>query len=146
MEKMYNDYKDIAEFRLIYIREAHAADSARPTRESTRLGIKEHTDYDARCTTAQLLADNKSLTMPMLIDSMDNKTDLAYSAKPDRVFLVRTDGRLGVASGKGPRGFKPGLDEVKKWLTEFKKTGNEPSLPGDKKKAQAESSASSNGK
>ena len=27
MEEMYQEFKDIAEFRLVYIREAHAADS-----------------------------------------------------------------------------------------------------------------------
>ena len=27
MEQMYQSYRDIAEFRLIYIKEAHAADS-----------------------------------------------------------------------------------------------------------------------
>ena len=30
MEKMFNDYKDIAEFFVVYISEAHAVDERRP--------------------------------------------------------------------------------------------------------------------
>lgn len=122
---MYNDYKDVAEFRLIYIREAHAIDGASPMRGRNALDIKEHKTFEERCQTAQQFIDDKSLTLPMLIDNMDNSTDAAYSAKPDRIFLVRADGRLGVAAGRGPWGFKPGLTECESWLKEFKKSGKE---------------------
>ena len=30
MEKMYQDYKDVADIYIVYIREAHAIDSRRP--------------------------------------------------------------------------------------------------------------------
>jgi len=124
MEKMYNDFKDVAEFRMVYIREAHADDGERPTRGRS-LGINEHKNFTDRCETAQRFIDDKSLTIPMLIDNMDNSTDTAYSAKPDRVFLVRTDGRLGVAGAQGPFGFTPGLEACEKWLKEFKKDGEQ---------------------
>ena len=128
MEEMYNDYKDVAEFRLVYIREAHAADSQRPTQTAKHLGIYEAKNYDDRCETAQRLLDDKSLTMPMLIDNIDNGTNLAYNAHPDRVFLVRTDGRLAVAADRGPFGFAPALDDAAEWLEEFASTGKEPKL------------------
>ncbi len=128
MEEMYQKYKDVAEFRMVYIREAHAIDSNRPTRMAQQKGIKNHTNYDERCTTAQMLQEDGRLTMPMLIDRMDNSTNEDYSAHPDRVFLVRTDGRLAVAAGRGPRGFGPGLDDVADWLADFKESGEEPEL------------------
>ena len=128
MEKMYQEYKDVAEFRMIYIREAHAMDSNRPTRTAQQKGIKNHTNYEERCTTAQMLQEDGSLTMPMLIDGMDNLANEDYSAHPDRVFLVRTDGRLAVAASRGPRGFGPGLDEVADWLADFKESGEEGEL------------------
>lgn len=128
MERIYQEYKDIADFRMIYIREAHAMDSDRPNRSAQQKGIKNHTNYEERCTTAQILLDEGTLTMPMLIDKMDNSTNEAYSAHPDRVFLVRTDGRLAVAAGRGPRGFGPGLDEVETWLETFREAGAEPEL------------------
>ena len=109
MEKMYQDYKDIAEFRMVYIREAHAADGDRPVGIAREKEINQQTTYEGRCTTAKMLFNDKSLTIPCLIDSMDNKTNTAYSAQPDRVFLVRKDGRLAVAADKGPRGFGPGV-------------------------------------
>lgn len=129
MEKLYQDYKDIADFRMIYIREAHPADGNRPTRFSIEKKITQQTTYHDRCTTAESLLKSKKLTVPMLVDGMDNKTNLAYSAEPDRVFLVRTDGRLAVAADRGPRGFKPGLIAVEAWLAEFRKSSKEPELP-----------------
>ena len=122
MEKMYQEYKDIAEFRLIYIREAHAADGDRPVEYAKQKEINQQETYTERCTTAKMLFEEKKLTIPCLIDSMDNKTNLAYSAQPDRVFLVETNGKLGVAGDRGPRGFAPGLKEVEKWLIEFRKS------------------------
>lgn len=126
---MYQDYKDVAEFRMVYIKEAHAADGRRPVQYAKEKGITEHENYQERCTTAQLLIDDKVLTLPCLIDGMDDKVNQAYSASPDRIFVVRTDGKLAVAADRGPFGFKPGLQASVKWLKEFKKSGKEPPLP-----------------
>jgi len=57
---------------------------------------------------------------------LDNKVNASYLAWPDRIFLIRKDGKLAVAAKKGPRGFVPGLEKSKKWLAEYKKTGKEP--------------------
>ena len=129
MEQMYKTYKDIAEFRLVYITEAHAADSNRSVDYAKEKGINQHKNYGERCTTAEMLMNDKSLTMPTLIDGMDNAVNKAYSAHPDRVFLVRSDGRLAVAAARGPSGFKPALEQTEEWLAEFKKSGEEPALP-----------------
>ncbi len=138
MEEMYQEYKDIVEFRMIYIREAHAADGQRPTRYATEKGITEHTNIEERCATAEMLIEDESLTMPMLIDGMDNAVNEAYSAHPDRVFLVRKDGRLAVAAARGPRGFGPALKEAGEWLAEFKETGEEPELKETSDEAQSQ--------
>ena len=125
---MFQDYKHIAEFRMVYINEAHAADGKRPVGYAQQKGITEHDDYSERCVTAQMLMDDRSLTVPCLIDGMDNKVNSLYSAHPDRIFLVRKDGRLAVAADRGPFGFNPALNECKDWLQEFAKTGEEPKL------------------
>ncbi len=129
MEEMYQTYKDVAEFRLIYIREAHAADGRRPVKYAIEKGINEHTSHADRCKTAEILLKEKTLNIPMLIDELDNKVGEAYSAWPDRVFLVRKDGTLAVAADRGPWGFKPGLDAAEEFLAKFKKTGKEPDTP-----------------
>jgi len=128
MEQMYQDYKDLAEFRMVYIREAHASDSRWPVGYAKDLGITEHDDYGERCTAAKKLLDDKSLTIPTLVDDMEDSVNKDYRAWPDRIYVVRTDGRLAVAAKRGPFGFKPALDETKKWLEEFKKTGTEPPI------------------
>lgn len=131
MEKMFQDYKDIAEFRLVYINEAHASDGRRPVGYAKEKGISEHDNYEERCTTAEMLMEDKTLTIKFAIDRMDNKVSEAYKAHPDRIFLVRTDGRLAVAAKRGPFGFAPALKEVEKWLADYKKTESEPALPTD---------------
>ena len=126
MEAMYQQFKDIAEFRMIYIREAHAADGSRPVRYAKEKGINQQTTYGQRCTTAKMLIEEKKLTMPFLVDSMDNKTNLEYSAQPDRVFVVDMQGKIAVAAGRGPFGFKPGLDQTREWLQQFQKRQSSP--------------------
>ena len=97
MEKLYQDYKNVAEFFIVYIREAHASDSSWPVPYAKEFGIKKHTSFGERCAVAQKLTKDKKLTIPCLIDNMDNVADAAYHAWPDRVFLIRTDGMLAVA-------------------------------------------------
>lgn len=128
MESMYQEYKDMAAFYLVYIREAHAEDSRRPVPYAQEKGIRNHTNYGERCQVATRLVDEKELTIPCLIDGMDNAAGLAYSAHPDRIFVVRTDGRLAITGKRGPFGFGPALEETEQWLAEFRKTGAEPGL------------------
>ncbi len=118
---------------MVYINEAHAADGRRPVGYAREKGITEHDDYTERCTTAQMLIDDKSLTLPCLIDGMDNKVNEAYHAWPDRIFLVRTDGRLAVAADRGPWGFQPALKATEAWLKEFRANGQEPQPDDDRK-------------
>ena len=128
MQRMYETYGDIAEFRLVYITEAHASDSDWSVPYAKEKNITEHMDYGQRCTTADMLLSDKSLTIPTLIDGMDDAVNVLYSALPDRAFVVRTDGRLAVAAKRGPWGLVPALTDTDKWLTEFKETGKEPEL------------------
>jgi len=59
---------------------------------------------------------------------MDSKVNLAYNADPDRLFLVRKDGRLAVAAGRGPKGLKPALEKANEWLEQYKNTGEKPEI------------------
>ena len=140
MEKMYQDYKDLVEFRMVYITEAHAIDSNWPMGVAKEKNIRQHTNLDERCTTAEMLIRDKSLTIPTLIDGMDNAVNKAYQAHPDRIFLVRSDGRLAIAADRGPWGFSPALKEAQQWLREFRETGEEPAIPAAALKAARERS------
>lgn len=126
MERMYQDYKDIADFYIVYVREAHASDSDWPVPYAKEKGITQHKDFGERCAVAESLVQDKKLTIPFLIDDMENTAGDAFQAWPDRVYLVRVDGTLAVAGKRGPRGFAPALNDARDWLAEFKKTGREP--------------------
>jgi len=129
MERIYQAYKDVVAFRLVYVKEAHAADSDWPVPYATEQSINQPTAYGERCELAQKLVDEEKLTIPAIVESMANEVDGDYHAAPTRAFLVRKDGKLGVAGDRGPRGLSPAIEEIEKWLEEYKKTGKEPGLP-----------------
>ena len=101
-------YADRADFYAVYIREAHPLDGWRMA-SNDRAGIKfkqprtiaERTDVAERCCGAL------KMTMPLLIDRLDNGVAEAYSAFPDRLYVIDRDGRVGYKGGRGPFGFEP---------------------------------------
>jgi hypothetical protein len=123
MTKMYETFKDIAEFRIVYIKEAHAADGDWPMQLAQKKNITEHKNYGQRCVTADMLMAEKKVTIPCIIDNMDNSVNDAYKGHPTRVYLVRKDGTLGVAAKRGPKGYRPGLAKTLEWLSFYKKEG-----------------------
>jgi len=125
MQEMYDKYKNVAEFRIVYIREAHAADSKRPVQYAKDKNIFNHKNYGERCTTADIMMKEKKITIPCIIDGMDNMVNKAYKGHPTRAFLVKKDGVLAVAGKRGPWGYKPALKEATAWLAHYKKTGEE---------------------
>jgi len=48
-----------------------------------------------------------ALEMPALVDEMDNAVAVAYNAVPERLYVVRTDGKIAYKGGIGPMDFKP---------------------------------------
>jgi hypothetical protein len=128
MEAMYQKYKDVAEFQIVYIKEAHAADSNWPVPYAVRQGINQPTTYSERCSIAHLLTDNTDLTIPMLVDEIDNTVNDLYQALPNRLFLVRKDGTLAVAARRGPMGFPPALAEAEEWLAAYAESDKKPAV------------------
>ena len=128
IEKLYQDFKDVAEFRLVYICEAHAIDGRlpMPLKDGNGNQIREHRTYQERCGIAQTLIDEKKLTLPVLIDQMNDNTSRVYYALPDRLFVVQKDGRVAVRADRGPRGLAKALETTRDWLTELRETGAEP--------------------
>ncbi len=47
------------------------------------------------------------LSIPALVDGMDNKTEIDYRGWPDRLYVVDVDGRVFHKGAKGPAGFDP---------------------------------------
>ena len=60
---------------------------------------------DARNEIAQVCSLKLELSIPTLIDDMENSTDRKYYALPDRLYLVGRNGRVAYRGGPGPFGF-----------------------------------------
>ena len=109
-------YGDAAEFYVVYIKEAHAADGDRPVPIPGEEPIYEPKSLVERKAVAKKCVAKLNLKMPCLVDAMDNATGSAYGAWPDRIFVVDMEGKIAVRADRGPWGFKPGVDETAKWL------------------------------
>lgn len=120
MEQLHKDFSDIAEFRLVYIREAHAIGSRRPAPYAEEKGIHDANTFGERCALALGLLDDENLSIPTIVDDMDNSVNEAYSAFPDRVFIVDIDGKIAFVADRGPWGFEPAIKDVRVWLDERK--------------------------
>jgi hypothetical protein len=105
---LYRRYKDKADFVPVYIREAHAADGwSLPSNDRLGISIAQHKDYGERCQAAKACCGSLKMTMPMVVDEIDDRVGIAYSGMPDRLYVVDTQGRVAYKGGRGPFGYKP---------------------------------------
>jgi len=112
---MYHNFGDRVEFILVYIREAHPTDEwALESNEQAEVNIAQPVSFDERKEVAQTCSIALNLSMTCVVDDMNNSTDIAYAAWPERLFIVNTDGQIEYAGKQGPFGFEP--DEVRHWL------------------------------
>lgn len=105
---MYDEYKDRVAFFIVYLREAHTEDG-RQSQANVRDGLiyDQPTDLAERVGIAQEMCSQLQLSIPCVIDGMDNRVGTAYSGMPDRLYLIGLDGRVAYKGAKGPAGFKP---------------------------------------
>ncbi len=75
--------------------------------------FKQAVRFEERAEVASACALRLDLSIPTLIDDMQNSTDLKYYALPDRLYLVGRDGRVVYRGAPGPFGFVAGeLEEA----------------------------------
>ncbi len=93
-------------FFVIYIREAHPTDGWQ-VESNERAGVlyKQPTTLAERTEVANACALRLDLSIPTLIDDLDNSTDVKYYALPDRLYLVGRDRRIAYRGAPGPFGF-----------------------------------------
>ena len=75
------------------------------------------TKANERQDVANACALGLNLTIPILVDGMDNAADIAYNGCPERLYVLSTDGAVVYQGGKGPYGFKP--EELAEFLAEY---------------------------
>jgi len=109
---MYQDYKNAAQFFLIYIKEAHPSDDWAKPVDGEDTYYADPTDLSERTSVAETCVTDLGLTLPTLVDDMENSTARAYKAWPDRLYIVGTDGRITYQGPPGPAGFDVDVAET----------------------------------
>ncbi len=126
VEKLYQQYRDQVNFAMIYIREAHPDSELFVEDEQGEKLLKKFVQTDdlkLRKSHAQYCERTLNLSFPMLLDSVDNQTNKAYSAWPIRLVIVGTDGKVISPGAKGPQGFSP--ETVATWASQLTIDSNE---------------------
>jgi len=109
---MYAKYKDDAQFLIIYIKEAHPAEGWAMEVSERLKYIKDPTSVFERYQVANTCVSALNLSIPCLLDDMNNTTALAYKGWPDRLYIVGKDGKISFRGGPGPGGFSTDELEV----------------------------------
>jgi hypothetical protein len=92
----------------VYIREAHPADGWRMAgNDAVGISIDQHATQEERHLAASQCCQALRLSMPLLVDSIDDRVNRAYSGFPDRLYLIDREGRVIYKGGRGPYGYKP---------------------------------------
>ena len=81
------------------------------------IALRQPIALDERVAAADRCCTALKMTMPVLVDEMDDRVGHAYSGMPDRLYVIDRDGRVAYKSGRGPFGFKPGEMEQALILT-----------------------------
>lgn len=106
---MHRRYGDRVEFLAIYVREAHAANGVWPSEFKDRGGepINQPTQIGERAEIAGDCCQVLEISMPLLVDDLDDRVGRAYSGMPDRMYVIDRGGQIVYKGGRGPFGFKP---------------------------------------
>ena len=122
---MYARWRDRVDFYSVYIREAHPSDGW-SMESNERVGVKvaQPKSTEERTQVAVHCCESLKMSMPLLVDSIDDHVGRAYSGFPDRLYLIDRDGKVAYKGGRGPLGYRPReleqtlvmmmLDEAKK--------------------------------
>jgi hypothetical protein len=92
---------------VVYITEAHPSDVWQ-----MQSNIKDQVVFstprteDERANVAGSCVRKLGIKIPALLDEFGNSTESAYTAWPDRLYLIDASGRVAYKSPPGPFGFK----------------------------------------
>jgi hypothetical protein len=93
----------------VYVREAHPIDGWRmESNDQAGIAVAQPTTEVERTAVAARCCQSLNMTMPLVVDSIDDHVGNLYSGMPDRLYLIGKDGRVLYKGGRGPFGFKPG--------------------------------------
>ena len=108
LNRLYREYRDRVEFYIVYIQEAHPID-AWQVDDNLKDDVLVATTKtaDERYQVAGVCITKLGIELPALVDGPDNRVERAYTAWPDRLYVIDRDGLIAHKTAAGPFGFKP---------------------------------------
>jgi peroxiredoxin len=135
LERQYKQYKDRSEWFIVYIRESHPAGKWEfVANVEAGISVNQPNTIEERAAVANTCVLILDLSIPAIIDDMDDTVRAAYRGMPDRLYIVDKEGKIAYRGGKGPYGFKPlemekALKRLLAWRTEPALKNNNIDLP-----------------
>lgn len=75
-----------------------------------------------------------NISMPVLVDEIDDRVGHAYSGMPDRLYVIGRDGKVVYKGGRGPFGFLPAEMEQSLLMCLLSEEDNGREKPGKRRK------------
>ena len=102
-EEIHQSLKDRINFLCVYILEAHPEDGWRvPHNWDKNICIPTPQSLNERAEIAKLCVKEEGLTIPMVLDTMDDALLKLYAGSPERLYAIGTDGVIKHKSSIGP--------------------------------------------
>ena len=117
LETFREEYRDVAEFALIYIREAHPSDEWQmESNEDGNVEYEQPKTLDERLELARAFVFEMDVKTQIFVDDIRNTANACYAAWPERIYIIDTDGIIIYKGGMGPFFFD--IDDVEDFLRE----------------------------
>lgn len=69
------------------------------------VAVRQPRDRAERATVARSCCSSLAITMPMVVDDINDRVGHAYSGMPDRLYVLDRHGKVAYKGGRGPFGF-----------------------------------------
>jgi Iodothyronine deiodinase len=92
----------------VYVREAHPTDGWRmESNDRVGVAVAQPKSDLKRVEVATQCHDLLEMSMPVLVDGIDDRVGRIYSGMPDRIYIIDRHGKVAFQSGRGPFWFNP---------------------------------------
>lgn len=95
---------------MLYIREAHPLGG--PRRTPKEFPVADPKTLAERQKVAEDFASKVRLSVPILVDTIDDQVEQAYAGWPDRIYILDRDGKIVHKGRPGPGGFAPAVKDT----------------------------------
>ena len=108
LNKLYQQYRNRVAFLVVYITEAHPSDVWQmQSNLKDKVVFASPQNKEERAFVAGACVRKLGVEIPAVLDEFGNSTESAYTAWPDRLYLIDGSGKVAYKSKPGPFGFHP---------------------------------------